>query len=269
MTTATDPGYTLAELCIAACAEAWRNDGEVLATGIGLVPRLAAGLAKLTFNPDLMMTDAESVLVAEPVPVGPRGNYQVKVEGWMPYLRTFDLLWHGRRHALVGPVQVDRYGQMNISAVGDHARPKASLLGVRGFPGNTLNHPNSLFVPNHSPRVFVAGEVDVVCSLGYNPARWPGGVKPADLDLRLCVTDLAVLDFGGPDHAMRVVSLHPGVTLEQVQAATGFPLQVEGVPPVTAAPTAEQLDIIRTRLDPRNLRATVFKGNPPGTRQAA
>ena len=269
MTTATDPGYTLAELCIAACAEAWRNDGEVLATGIGLVPRLAAGLAKLTFNPDLMMTDAESVLVAEPVPVGPRGNYQVKVDGWMPYLRTFDLLWHGRRHALVGPVQVDRYGQMNISAVGDHARPKASLLGVRGFPGNTLNHPNSLFVPNHSPRVFVAGEVDVVCSLGYNPARWPGGVKPADLDLRLCVTDLAVLDFGGPDHAMRMVSLHPGVTLEQVQAATGFPLQVEGVPPVTAAPTAEQLDIIRTRLDPRNLRATVFKGNPPGTRQAA
>ena len=269
MTTATDAGYTLAELCIAACAEAWRNDGEVLATGIGLVPRLAAGLAKLTFNPDLMMTDAESVLVAEPVPVGPRGNYQVKVEGWMPYLRTFDLLWHGRRHALVGPVQVDRYGQMNISAVGDHAKPKASLLGVRGFPGNTLNHPNSLFVPNHSTRVFVAGEVDVVCSLGYNPSRWPGGVKPADLDLRLCVTDLAVLDFGGPDHAMRVVSLHPGVTLEQVQAATGFALHVAGTLPVTPAPTAEQLEIIRTRLDPRNLRATVFKGNPPGVRQAA
>ena len=267
--TATTPDYTLAELCIVACAEAWRNDGEVLATGIGLVPRLAAGLAKLTFNQDLMMTDAESVLVAEPVPVGPRGNYQVKVEGWMPYLRTFDLLWHGLRHALVGPVQVDRFGQMNISAVGDHAKPKASLLGVRGFPGNTLNHPNSLFIPNHGPRVFVAGEVDVVCSIGYNPARWPGGVKPADLDLRLCVTDLAVLDFGGPDHAMRVVSLHPGVTLEQVQAATGFPLHVEGTPPVTPAPTAEQLEVIRTRLDPHNLRATVFKGNPGGVRQAA
>jgi glutaconate CoA-transferase subunit B len=80
---------------------------------------------------------------------------------------------------------------------------------------------------------------------------------------------LAVLDFGGPDHAMRVVSLHPGVTLEQVQAATGFPLQVEGTLPVTPAPTAEQLEIIRTRLDPLNLRATVFKGNPGGVRQAA
>ena len=181
--TATAPDYTLAELCIVACAEAWRNDGEVLATGIGLVPRLAAGLAKLTFNQDLMMTDAESVLVAEPVPVGPRGNYQVKVEGWMPYLRTFDLLWHGRRHALVGPVQVDRFGQMNISAVGEHAKPKASLLGVRGFPGNTLNHPNSLFIPNHGPRVFVAGEVDVVCSIGYNPARWreARGPRPASV----------------------------------------------------------------------------------------
>ena len=64
--------YTLPELCISAAAEAWRDAGEVLATGIGLIPRLAASLAKLSFAPDLLMNDGEAYLVDEPVPVGPR-----------------------------------------------------------------------------------------------------------------------------------------------------------------------------------------------------
>ena len=259
--------YTLAELCIAAAAEAWRNDGEVLASGIGLVPRLAASLAKLTFNPALLMTDSECMLVAEPVPVGPRkAGSEPVIEGWMPYARTFDLLWGGRRHAMVGPVQVDRYGQSNISLVGEYARPKAAFLGVRGFPGKTINHANIMFVPAHNTRVFVSGEVDMVGGVGYNPARWPGGRKPAGLDLRIIVTDLAVLDFQGPGRQIRVAALHPGVDFEQVQANTGFPLARPAAIPVTAAPSAEQLELIRRVLDPHDQRATVFKGNPPGDR---
>jgi glutaconate CoA-transferase subunit B len=261
------PHYTLAELCICAAAEAWRHDGEVLASGMGLLPRLAASLAKLTFNPALLMTDSECMLVAEPVPVGSRKTGSEPIfEGWMPYARTFDLLWGGRRHAMVGPVQVDRYGQSNISVVGDHARPKAAFLGVRGFPGNTINHANSMFVPAHSTRVFVPGEVDMVGGVGYNPARWPGGRKPAGLDLRIIVTDLAVLDFEGPDRQIRVAALHAGVAFEHVQENTGFPLARPDAIPVTTAPTDEQLDLIRRVLDPHDLRATVFKGNPPGDR---
>ena len=259
--------YTLAELCIVAAAEAWRDDGEVLASGMGLLPRLAASLAKLTFSPALLMTDAECMLVAEPVPVGSRKNgAEPIIEGWMPYARTFDLLWGGRRHAMVGPVQVDRYGQSNISVVGDPARPKAAFLGVRGFPGNTINHANSMFVPSHSTRVFVEGEVDMVGGVGYNRARWPSGQKPAGLDLRIIVTDLAVLDFEGPDRQIRVASLHPGIAFEQVQENTGFPLARPGMIATTQAPTAAELDLIRRVLDPQDLRATVFKGNPPGDR---
>jgi glutaconate CoA-transferase subunit B len=205
------------------------------------------------------------MLVAEPVPVGPRQSEPV-IEGWMPYARTFDLLWGGRRHAMVGPVQVDRYGQSNISLVGDYARPKSAFLGVRGFPGNTINHANSMFVPNHSTRVFVPGEVDMVGGVGYNPARWPGGRKPSGLDLRLIVTDLAVLDFKGPDHQIRVASLHPGISFEQVQENTGFPLARVGSVLATKAPAALELELIRRTLDPHDLRATVFKGNPPGDR---
>ena len=65
--------YTLAELCIVAAAEAFRNEGEVLATGIGVIPRLAASLAMKTFNQDLMMTDSEAYLLSEPNPLGKRG----------------------------------------------------------------------------------------------------------------------------------------------------------------------------------------------------
>jgi glutaconate CoA-transferase subunit B len=73
------------------------------------------------------------------------------------------------------------------------------------------------------------------------------------------VTNLAVLDFGGPDHAMRLRSLHPGVTVDQVEAATSFPLVRPAALGETPVPTAEQLRIIRTVLDPHDLRATVFK----------
>ena len=122
-----------------------------------------------------------------------------------------------------------------------------------------------MFVPSHDPRTFVAGEVDMVAGAGYNPARWPGGSKPEFLDLRRIVSNLAVMDFQGPANAIRVLSLHPGVTFEEVQDNTGFALErIEGLDE-TAAPTTEQLDVLH-RLDPHDLRATVFKGNPPGRR---
>jgi glutaconate CoA-transferase subunit B len=254
----TNDGYTLAELCITAASEAWRDAGEVLASGIGLVPRLAAGLAKSTFSPDLLMTDSDCRLVAEPVPVGPRGDYQVKVEGWMPFRNIFGLIWNGKRHAMTMPVQLDRFGQCNISFIGDPDKPKVQLLGVRGIPGNTINHPCSYFVGNHSPRAFVE-RVDMVSGVGYDPERWPEGVRSDFAKLNIVVTNLAVLDFEGPNHAMRVRSLHPGVTLDQVREQTGFELSVAEDLGETPIPTAEQLRLIREVLDPHDQRASVYR----------
>ena len=181
--------FTLAELLICACADVWRGDGEVLATGIGIIPRLAQGLAKLTHSPCLMITDGEAYLVEEPVAIGAKTHEGRTYGGWMPYSRVFDNVWGGRRHALVGPVQVDRWGQANISCVGDFAKPKRQLLGLRGFPGNSINHANSFFVPNHGPRVFVDKEVDVVCSVGYRKERWAPGVKNDYMRIHHIVTD--------------------------------------------------------------------------------
>lgn len=260
--------FSLAELVICAAAEAWRGEGEVLATGIGPLPRIAAGLAKLTFAPQIMMTDGEAYLVEEPVPLGPRGDYKPKFSGWMPYSRVFDNVWSGRRHAMVTPVQVDRWGQGNIAALGDLKKPKVQLLGVRGFPGNSISHRNSMFLPAHTKRAFIEGEVDVVASVGFSDKRWPQGVKKLPVDIGIIVTNLCVMDFNGPDHAARVIRLHPGVTFEEVQAETGFPLLRAERIDMSAATTDEQLAIIR-RLDPTGIRASVLKGNPPGVRQAA
>jgi glutaconate CoA-transferase subunit B len=252
--------FQLVDLIICAAAQAWCDDGEVLATGIGVVPRLAASLAMKTVNPDLMMTDSEAWLVSEPVPVGPRGDYRPRVETWMGFSRIFDNVWGGRRHAMVGPTQIDRYGQANISCIGaDYRRPKAQMLGVRGFPGNSINHANSFFVPNHSPKVFVGGEVDMVASIGYNPARLPKGYAFADIDIRLIITNLAILDFGGPDKQIRIRSLHPGVSVDDVVNATGFPLCIPEHLPVTPLPSAEQLALLAA-LDPHGLRATALGG---------
>jgi glutaconate CoA-transferase, subunit B len=258
---------TLAELCIAAASEAWRGNGEVLASGIGYVPRLAAGLAKLTHSPELLMTDSEAYLVSEPVPIGPRGSYKPKIEGYLSFERVFECVWSGKRHAMVGPTQIDRWGQSNISCIGDFSKPKRQMLGLRGFPGNSINHVNSMFVPNHGPRVFVGGEVDMVSGVGYRKERWPAGARSDFVDLRLIVTNLCVMDFGGPDHAIRVKSLHPGVTFEQIQAATGFPLLQAPRLRETPPPTSRQLKLI-ARLDPHNLRASVIKDNPPVARAA-
>ena len=258
--TADKPGadHTLAELCITAAAEAWRGDADILASGIGLIPRLAVSLAKLTFSPDLMMTDSETWLVSEPVPVGPRNGYQPKVEGWMPFRRIFELLWSGKRHAMTCPTQIDRCGHANISFIGDPARPKVQLLGVRGIPGNTINHPCSFFIAGHTRRTFVE-RVDMASGVGYDPDYWSPGVREDFRELRRVVTNLAVLDFGGPGNAMRIRSLHPGVTVEQVQEQTSFELVVADQVGETRTPTSEELRIIREVIDPHNLRASVFR----------
>lgn len=260
--------FTLAELMIVAASEAWRGDGEVLASGIGVIPRLGASLAKLTHTPELMMTDSECLLVEAPIPLGPRGDYVPSYSGYMSFERVFECVWGGQRHAMIGPSQIDRFGQTNLSVVGDYDKPKVAILGVRGLPGNSINHINSFFVPSHSKRVFVEGEVDMVSGAGFNPARWAPGMRQDFMDIRCIVSDLCVMDFDGPDRSIRVRTLHPGVSFDEVQEKTGFPLLQSPELCETPHPTAEQLAIIR-RLDPHNLRSRQIKDNPPGIRVSA
>jgi len=268
MTDTAASDYTLAELMIVAGAECFRGEGEVLATGIGALQRLAASLAMRTFCPDLMMTDSEAWLLSAPNAVSGRkpGAAQAQ-ETWMGFSRIFDNVWSGKRHALVGPSQIDVFAQTNISALGGtYAQPKAMMLGVRGFPGNSISHRNSFMVPSHSTRVFVDGECDTVCSIGYNPARLPRGYSFDDIKIGRVITDLCVIDWGGRNYSPRLVSTHPGISVDQVVENTGFTLEINGEPPLTPAPTPEQLAII-AELDPKGIRAFQLKDNPAGDRR--
>jgi acyl CoA:acetate/3-ketoacid CoA transferase beta subunit len=247
-------GVTRAEVCVVACAEAWRGDGATLASPMGLIPSLGARLARCTFAPDLLLSDGEAFLLApDPpsrAPGSPSRGDDGAVEGWLPFRSVFTVVAAGRRHVMMGAAQLDRYGNQNISCIGDWARPKAQLLGVRGAPGNTVNHPVSYWVPRHSRRVFVEA-VDMVCGVGYDRAAAAGA---SFHELRVVVTNLAVLDFQAPGHTMRLRSLHPGVTLSEVVDATGFALAVPDQVPVTRLPTPAELDLIRGELDPSGLR---------------
>ncbi|TNC24925.1 CoA-transferase subunit beta [Amycolatopsis alkalitolerans] len=234
---------TRAEIAVVAVAELFRGDGEIVVSPMGFIPSLGARLARSTFAPDLLMSDGEAYLVtADGV-----------VEGWQPFRKMLDtIVPHGRRHVVMGANQVDRYGNQNISAIGEHDRPAKQLLGVRGAPGNTVNHRTSYWVPRHSKRVFV-DTVDVVSGVGYDNAAKAGPSAERFHDVYRVVTNLGVFDFATPDHSMRAVSLHPGVTADEVLAATSFEVEVRDTG-TTRAPTREELRLIREVLDPKGLR---------------
>lgn len=244
---------TLAEICISASSKAWHGDGEILATGIGLIPRIAAGLAKLTHNPDLMMTDGETYLISRPVPMGKRDVSNDQVEGYMSYSRVFENLWGGKRHAMVTPTQIDSFGQTNISAIGDYNSPKVQLLGVRGFPGNFINHKNSIFIPNHSVKTFVEGEVDMVSGMGFKNKDLSNG----KFEIKLVVTNLGVFDFSGENNNLQLLSLHPGVNVDDVVTNTGFDVLIKS-DEITSMPSNEELTLIREVLDPQGFRNSIF-----------
>jgi len=244
---------SLAEICISASSKAWHGDGEILATGIGLIPRIAAGLAKLTHNPDLMMTDGETYLISRPVPMGKRDVSNDQVEGYMSYSRVFENLWGGKRHAMVTPTQIDSFGQTNISAIGDYNSPKVQLLGVRGFPGNFINHKNSIFIPNHSVKTFVEGEVDMVSGMGFKNKDLSNG----KFEIKLVVTNLGVFDFSGENNNLQLLSLHPGVNVDDVVTNTGFDVLIKSNE-ITSMPSNEELTLIREVLDPQGFRNSIF-----------
>uniref|UniRef100_A0AAU3H343 CoA-transferase n=1 Tax=Streptomyces sp. NBC_01401 TaxID=2903854 RepID=A0AAU3H343_9ACTN len=239
-----------AEYCVVACADAWRDAGEILASPMGTVPAIGARLAKLTFSPELLLTDGEAQLMGDTPAVGSQPG---SVEGWLPFRQHLTLTATGRRHVMMGASQIDRHGNQNISCIGDWARPTRQLLGVRGAPVNTLNNPTSYWIPKHSARVFVE-QVDMVSGVGYERAAAAGPSATRYHRIPEVVSNLGVFDFETPGRTMRLRSVHPGVSIEQVTEATGFTLAIPDEVPYTREPTESELRLIREVIDPKGLR---------------
>ncbi|MFC4603689.1 CoA-transferase subunit beta [Rhodococcus kronopolitis] len=239
---------TRAEYCAIACAELFADAGEIFASPMATLPLIGARLAKLTTEPDLIITDGEALILAEAPAIGGTAP----IEGYIPFSKVFDVVASGRRHVVMGANQIDKFGNQNLSAFGPLDKPSRQMFGLRGAPGNTINHATSYWVGKHSSRVF-ADQVDVVCGVGYDKVD-PENPAFRFLKNHQVVTNLGVFDFQGPGQTMRAVSLHPGVTAEDVAANTSFEIAGLAEAGVTREPTAEELRLIREVIDPRGLR---------------
>lgn len=218
------------EHCVVAFVDALRGCGEVLVSPFGTIPPIAARVAKATIEPDVVLTDGEARALR------PDGS----VEAWFPFRFVFDLLSSGRRHVIMMPVQIDRVGNMNLSSIGDHAHPKVQMIGCRGAPGNTINHATSYWVPRHTSRTFVE-RVDFISGVGA-----PLG------NVHRVVTNLGTFDLDGG--ALRLRTIHPGVTVDEVRENTGFDLTIADDLVPTRDPTPDELRLIREVFDPNDRR---------------
>lgn len=145
------------------------------------------------------------------------------------------------------PAQVDRFGNFNNIAFGkDYHQPRLRLPGTGGIPDVTtyLDHV-MLYVPRHSRVTFVA-QLDFCAGLGHNSARKHGSGP------QYLVTDLGQFDF--LNGIMRLTTFHPGVSVEKIQAHTGFQLEVSSTLKETQRPTGEEIDLLRNVIDPLNIR---------------
>lgn len=248
--------YTIDELAIACMARELR--GEILAGGATNCTMLAVMLAKRTHAPELGLVGAGAFLDSEIV--ASLSHYYRQAMGTaaaqVDSLELFDVVFGGKWAIWIIPAQLDRCGNANISCIGDWRRPSTALVGARGLPDNTTNEVMvGYFVANHSKRVFNE-RVDFVGGLGWGERRRKAGTPAGGP--RLVVSNLGTFDFDEQSGEMQVRSLHPGVSLDQVQAATGFPLSGRSTIPVTEPPSVEEVRLLREELDPLGLRRIEF-----------
>ena len=239
---------TRAEVCAVACAELFRDAGEIMVSPMTTLVQIGARLARLTFAPDIVLTDGEARMIADTPAIGA----PAAIEGWMPFNRVFETLSWGRRHVVMGANQIDRYGNQNLSAFGPIQHPTRQMFGVRGAPGNSINHATSYFVGNHSARVF-CDKVDIVSGIGWDKID-PANPAFRFADIHRVVSNLGVFDFTGPDRQMRAVSLHPGVDADQVAENTSFEVHGLAEAETTRLPNAEEQRLLREVIDPKSLR---------------
>ena len=229
-----------ADICIAAIADTFACDAEILASPMGFIPSLGAQLARRTQAPQLMMTDGVASLV----------NIEGVTEAHLPYHEVFHLLWSTKRHVMMGASQLDAYGNQNISCIGPYKEPKAMLIGCRGAPGNTLYHRTSYWLPKQSARI-LCEQVDVVCGVGNDRAAELPPRTRRYHDVHRVVSNLAVFGFNDQGR-LTILSVHPGVEPTEVHAACSFELNTEPVP-VTRQPSEDELRILAA-LDPEEKR---------------
>jgi glutaconate CoA-transferase subunit B len=248
-------GYTSSELMTINSARLLR-DGDVVFVGVG-IPNLACNLARRTHAPNLLMIYEAGVIGAQPVRLPLSIGDPTLVSGATAVCSMYDIftLYLQRGNVdvgFLGGAQIDRFGNINATVIGDYTRPRTRLPGSGGSQEIAAWANRCYIMTPHQKRRFPE-KVDFATSVGFlngRSQRQACGVRGGGP--QAIVTDLGILE---PDESGELVlaALHPGASVEQAQANTGWPLKTAPRLRVTEPPTGEELRILRTELDPQGI----------------
>ena len=252
----SDQPWTPTEMMVVAAARELAGK-RVCFVGVGL-PNIAVNLSQRTVAPDLELVYEAGVFGARPARLPLSIGDPTIVTGATAAVSMFELFAFYLQGGLIdvgflGAAQIDRYGNINTTVIGDYAMPEVRLPGSGGACEIAINAREVFVIMRQGPRSFVE-RIDFRTSPGNL-----GGAAEAERTRRtqgwlgrgpsVVVTDLGVYRFD-PSGEMTVASLHPGVTPEAARAATGWDLALPDATPSTAAPREEELRLLRQELDP-------------------
>lgn len=255
--TATD--YTIDELMAAVLAGELRDGDMGMGTAMTYLADAAVCLAKLTHAKALIYYahngwDPIEYTISALHNVDHVTKTSVFIPDWQDIM-SLDL--RGKiDFQIAAPAQIDCFGNMNNNLIGKFKQPDVRLPGSVGLPEIACYHKKTLlYEPRHIPRVFVE-QVDFVAGLGFSQggmnARANQGIIGGGPSI--VVSNLGVMDFEETTGRMRLKSLHPGVTLEDIRWNTGFDMIIPENIPETEKPTVQQVNLLRTVIDPLGLR---------------
>jgi glutaconate CoA-transferase subunit B len=247
--------YTSPELLTINAARLLR-DGDRVFVGVGL-PNLACNLARRTHAPNLLMIYEAGVIGAQPERLPLSIGDPTLVSGALAVCSMYDIfafyLQRGNVDVgFMGGAQIDRFGNINATVIGDYAHPKVRLPGSGGSMEIAAWANRCYLLTPHSKRRFPA-KLDFRTSAGFLSGRAERqAMKLRGGGMLAVVTDLGIME---PDESGELVltSLHPGATVEQVRENTGWELKVAGQLHATLPPSAEELRILREDLDPQGI----------------
>lgn len=224
--------------------------GEAFIRAVG-IPAVASRLAQLNHAPNYTIMFGpiiDPVLDSEYIP---ETNFEPDLIRWpcRSQITVEEALCIFKRGKMgigfVSGAQIDKYGNMNITCIGEYKKPKVRLPGPLAQPDHAAHAKRTIAIQKHDKRTFVE-KVDYISAVGHKDRTGlPGG------GLSLVLTDLCVMDFNPKTNKMRLKSIHPGKTIKQIVQNTGFELDIPDNVSFTKPPTEEELFIIRNRIDPK------------------